>query len=66
MSTLIRIPSRHMRFVQAHRKCDYLKATLSPAKWQVEFVLIANAAGHEKYVDQSRIHGFLAHVFQDV
>jgi hypothetical protein len=48
MSTLIRIPAGHMRFVPAHRQSTDMTPTLSPAKLLVEFVLISNATGYEK------------------
>ena len=66
MSTLIRILAGHMRFVPAHRQSDDLTATLSPAMCPVEFVLIAYAAGHAKYLDQSRIQGILAPAIYNV
>ena len=66
MSTLIRIPIGHMRFVPAHRQSDDMTATLPPAKWSVENVLISNTAGREKYIDQARIHRILAPTIQDV
>jgi hypothetical protein len=37
-----------------------MTASLSPAKGLVEVVLISNAAGHETYLDPSRIHRILA------
>ena len=46
MSTLIRMPTGHMRFVPAQCQSDDTTATLSPAKWLVEFVLISNTTGH--------------------
>jgi hypothetical protein len=61
MSTLIRIPAGHMRFVPSHRQSEDVTAILSPAKWLVELVLISNAASRERYLDQSRIYGVLAH-----
>jgi len=67
MSTLIRIPTGHMRFMPAHRQSDDLTATLFPFKWPVEFLSIANAAGRETYlVDQSLIQGILAPTIRDV
>ena len=39
MSTLIRIPAGHMRFVPAHKQSDEANPVLSPAKWLVELVL---------------------------
>ena len=43
MSTLIRIPAGHMRFVPAHKQSNEATHVLSLAKWPVDFVLIANA-----------------------
>ena len=60
ITTLIRIPTGHMRFVPAHRQYDDMTAALPPAKWPVELVLVSNEAGREKYLDQSRIHRILA------
>jgi len=54
--TLIRIPTRYMRFVLAHRQSDDTTATLSLAKLPVEIKLISNEAGREKYLGRSRIH----------
>ncbi len=66
MTILIRIPTGHMRFVPAHRQSDDVAATLLPAKWPVELVLISNEAGRERYLDQSRIHRILAPAIQVV
>jgi hypothetical protein len=66
MTTLIRIPTGHMRFVPAHRQSDDVTATLLPAKMPVELVLISNEAGRERYLDQTRIHKILAPVIQVV
>ena len=35
MSTLIRIPTGHMRLVPAHKQTDEATLVLSPAKWPV-------------------------------
>jgi hypothetical protein len=59
MSTLIRIPAGHMRFVPAHKQTDEVTPILSPAKWPVEFVLIANSRGRESFLDHERIHRIL-------
>ena len=48
-----------MRFVPAHRQSDDLTPTLSPAKGSMEFVHIVNAAGREKFLDQSWIQGII-------
>ncbi len=48
MSTLNRISTDHMRFVPAHCQSDDMTATLPPAKWLMEYVLISNEAGREK------------------
>jgi hypothetical protein len=66
MSTLIRFPGVHMRFVPAHRQSDDMTTILSPAKWLVGLVFITNAAGREKYLDQSRTHMILAPAIQAV
>jgi hypothetical protein len=55
MSTLIRIPSGHMRFIPAHKQADDATMELTPAKWPVELILIANDLGREAYLDPSRI-----------
>ena len=60
MSTLIRIPTGHMRFGPAHRQPDDMTATLPLAKWSVELILISNEASREKYLDTSPIHMILA------
>jgi hypothetical protein len=56
ISTLVHIPIGHVQFVPAHRQSDDTTATLHPAKWPVEIVLISNEAGREKYLDRSKIH----------
>jgi hypothetical protein len=50
MSTLIRIPAGHMRCVPAHTQSDEATLVFSPAKWPVEFVLIANAKGRAAFI----------------
>jgi hypothetical protein len=55
MSTLIRIPAGHMRFVPAHKQSDEANPVLSPAKWPVELVLIANDKDRETFVCHDRI-----------
>ncbi len=55
MSTLIRIPAGHMRFVTFHKQSDEATHVLSPAKWPVEFVLIANSKGRETFLSHDRI-----------
>ena len=59
MSTLIRIPAGHMRFVPSHKQTDEDTPTLTPAKWPVEFVLIANSMGREAFLSHERIHRVL-------
>jgi hypothetical protein len=66
MTTLIRIPSGHMRFVPAHRQSDDITAALSPAKSPVELALISNEAGRERDLDHSRINMILAPAIQAV
>jgi len=55
MSTLIRIPAGHMRFVPAHKQSDEANPVLSPAKWPVELVLIAIEKGRETFICHDRI-----------
>jgi hypothetical protein len=59
MSTLIRIPAGHMRFVPAHTQSDEATSILSQAKWPVEFLLVANAKGRETFICHERIHQIL-------
>ncbi len=47
MSTLIRIPAGQLRFVPFNKQPNEATPVLSPAKWPVEFVLIANSKGRE-------------------
>ena len=56
MSTLTWIPAGHMRFVPAHKLSDEATPILSPAKWPVEFFLIANAKGRETCIFRDQIH----------
>ena len=64
MTTLINIPAGYMRFVPAHKQADKVTVVLSPAKWPVEFVLIANPKGREAFMDNNRIHTILAPAIQ--
>ena len=66
MSTLIRIPSGHMRFVPADKQTDETSMELKPAKWQVELVLIANDMGREVYLDNERIQTNLSPTIQAI
>ena len=50
MSTLIRIPAGHMRIVPAHKQSNEATPVLSPAKWPVKLVLIANDKVRETFV----------------
>ena len=52
MSTLIRIPAGHMRFVPARKQSDEASPVLSPAKWHVDLVLIANDKDRETFADR--------------
>ncbi len=60
MSPLIQIPVGHMIFVPAHRKSDEASAHLSPAKWPVKFVLIANEKEREALLGHDLIQSILA------
>jgi hypothetical protein len=51
MTSVMNIPAGHMRFVSAHKQADEATVVLSPAKWPVEFVLIANPKGREAFMD---------------
>jgi len=64
MSTLIWIPAGHMWFVPVHKQSDEATLLLSPAKWPVEFVLIANAKGREIFICHGRIHQILSPAIQ--
>ncbi len=64
MSILIRIPAGHMRFVPAHKQSDKANPVLSPTKWPVELVLIANEKGREICVCHYRIIRYLARQFK--
>ena len=60
MSTLISIPAGHMRFVPAHKQADDAYMELTPSKWPVELVLIANDMGREAYLSNNMIQMILA------
>jgi hypothetical protein len=60
MGTLIRIPVGHMRFVPTRRQSDDLTASLPPAKWPMEGVLISSEAARENCLDQARIRRILS------
>jgi len=60
MTTLIRIPEGHMRFVPAHKQSDEATPVLSPEKCPVEFVLIANDKGRETFVCHDMIHQIIS------
>jgi hypothetical protein len=38
-----------MRFVSAHKQSDEANPILSPAKWPMELVIIANEKGREAF-----------------
>ena len=48
MSTLIRIPTGHKRFVPAHRDSGDMTAAIPLANRSLKLVLISNEAGREK------------------
>ena len=56
MSTLIRIPAGHTRFFPEHKQSDEATPVLSPAKWTVELVIIANDNSRETFICHDRIH----------
>jgi len=64
MSTVIQIPAGYIRFVSAHKQSDEATVVLSPLKWPVEFVLIANAKNRETFICQDRIHKILGPVIK--
>jgi hypothetical protein len=64
MTTLINIPSGHMPFVPAYKQANEATPVLSPAKWPVEFVLIANPKGREAFMDNDKTHAILAPTIQ--
>ena len=64
MSILIRIPAGHMRVVPAHKQSDEANRALSPAKWSVEFVIIANDKGRKTFVCHDRIQQILSPAIQ--
>jgi hypothetical protein len=66
MSTLIHIPTGHMRFVPAEKQTDEPSLELKPAKWLVELVLIASDMGREIYLDNGKIHTILSPVIRDI
>jgi len=64
MSTLIRIPMGYMRFVPAYRQSDEATADLSPAKWKVGLIIIANAKRPGALLTHDRIQSILAPTVQ--
>ncbi len=48
-----------MRFVPAHKQPDGETASLPPARWPVELVLISNVEDKRQYVDMDRIKTIL-------
>ncbi len=66
MSTLIRIPTGHVRFVPANKQTDDASIELKPVKWPVDLILIANDKGRESYLDNDRVQAILAHAIQAV
>ena len=64
MSTLIRIPAGHMRFVPAHKQSNESNSILSPAKWPVELVLISNENCRETFICHDRIQRILTPAIQ--
>jgi len=53
-------PGRAHAILPAHKKSDEATLVLSPAKWQAEFVLIANAKGRKTFRCHDRIQSTLA------
>ena len=53
-----------MRLVPAHKQSDETTSVLSPEKWPVEFVLIANDKGQETFVSHDRIHQIISPAIQ--
>ncbi len=66
MSTLIRIPSEHMRFFPSDKQTDETSIELKPAKWPLELVLIANDMGREVYLDNERIQTIISPAIQTI
>ena len=64
MSTLIRIPSGHMRFIPADKQMDDESMELRPAKWPVELIIIANDLGRAAYLDEDRVRNILSPAIQ--
>ena len=64
MSTLISIPSGHMRFIPADKQADDESMELKPAKWPVELIIIANELGREAYLDEDRVRTILGPAIQ--
>ena len=64
ISTLIQIPSGHIRFGPAHKQANDESMELKPAKWHVELVFIANAMGREAYLSNHRIQTILSLAIQ--
>ena len=60
MSTLVRIPAGHMRFVPAHKQTDLDPTVLTPARWPVELVMISNESGRSRFLDDPRLYAVLA------
>ena len=67
MSTLIRIPSGHMRFVPANKQTNDESMEPKPAKWPVvELILIANELGREAYLDNDMIRNIISLAIQTI
>jgi hypothetical protein len=64
MSTLLRIPAGHMRFVPSHKQSDEDTLVLSLAKRPVELVLIANFQGRDSFLCHDRITRILGSALQ--
>jgi hypothetical protein len=64
MSTLVRIPVGHMRFVPTDKQSDEATLVLSPAKMPVEFVLVPNDKGRESLLCHDRINQILSPAIQ--
>ena len=64
MSTLIRIPEGHMRFVPAHKQSDEANPSLPPAKWPVELVLIANDKDRVAFICHERVQRIMCPAIQ--
>ena len=59
METPEQIPTGHMRFVPIHDQSEGEAHNLTPAKWPMELILVADKEGKSKFRSMERVHDIM-------